>query len=420
MKQNVMTLVIFGLLIFCVTLKVLALEKVTLQLRWDHQFQFAGYYAADWKGYYRDAGFEVDIKSALDESEGILNAVTEVAEGRADFGIGATDVLLARNNGIPLVILATIFQKSAAGFYFKKDTKLNSLADLTHLRVARRINSMIDLEFQAMLKSEGIKPSLIRPYPHRSGLDHLINDDVHVMPGYSIALPYAPTNQNIEFRTLSPWRFGIDFYGDSLFAHERLIDKDPAAIQRFKEATLSGWQYALHNPDEIVSRISTELTRRAIDVDLFQFNQFQVKGVKDLTLHPIVEIGHTNPDRWRKIQEHLHQLGIVKTNIDLSRFVFDPLQRKAASIKKIKTIVIFTVITALFLTALVLTWIMSLRKKVASRTAALSEEIKTRKQAETEMASSKEFYLNILENIDYGIWVTDAGDEMIYFNPGME
>ena len=100
------------------TTSAMAVEKVSLQLRWDHQFQFAGYYAAQWQGYYADAGFDVDIRSAITPDGKILSATQEVASGNADFGVGAADILIARDKGIPLVVLASIFQQSAAEFYF--------------------------------------------------------------------------------------------------------------------------------------------------------------------------------------------------------------------------------------------------------------------------------------------------------------
>ncbi|MBF0258099.1 MAG: ABC transporter substrate-binding protein [Desulfamplus sp.] len=78
-------------------------DKVILQLRWDHQFQFAGYYAAQWNGYYEEEGIDVDIKSAVTPKK-ILSAVEEVGSGRADFGVGAADILIAKDKGIPLVI----------------------------------------------------------------------------------------------------------------------------------------------------------------------------------------------------------------------------------------------------------------------------------------------------------------------------
>ncbi|MCC7220458.1 MAG: ABC transporter substrate-binding protein, partial [Candidatus Contendobacter sp.] len=132
---------------------VIAAEKVSIQLRWDHQFQFAGYYAAQWQGYYADAGFEVEIRSALTPDGTILSATQEVAQGHADFGVGAADILMARDQGIPLVVLASIFQQSAAEFYAKEGTPLQSPVDLLKLRVARIKNDLIDVELQAMLYS---------------------------------------------------------------------------------------------------------------------------------------------------------------------------------------------------------------------------------------------------------------------------
>ena len=95
-------------------------EKVVLQLRWDHQFQFAGYYAALWQGYYEDAGLQVAIRSAF-EPDGEFHSVTrEVAEDRAHFGTGAVDILKSRDQGALLVVLASIFQRSPVAFYALK------------------------------------------------------------------------------------------------------------------------------------------------------------------------------------------------------------------------------------------------------------------------------------------------------------
>jgi len=92
---------------------VSAQERVALQLRWDHQFQFAGYYAAQWQGYYQESGLDVDIRSAVTASGTIRSAIQEVSGGGAEFGIGAADILVAHNDGHDLMVLASIFQTSA-------------------------------------------------------------------------------------------------------------------------------------------------------------------------------------------------------------------------------------------------------------------------------------------------------------------
>jgi hypothetical protein len=84
------------------------LEPVTLQLKWKHQFQFAGYYAAIEKGYYRDAGFEV----SLAEPSGNEDPVDMVLTDKAQFGVGASELVLHRARGEAVVVLATILQHS--------------------------------------------------------------------------------------------------------------------------------------------------------------------------------------------------------------------------------------------------------------------------------------------------------------------
>jgi ABC-type nitrate/sulfonate/bicarbonate transport system substrate-binding protein len=87
-----------------------ALDQVSLQLKWQHQFQFAGYYAALEKGFYRDAGLDVEIREGGPD----VDANKVVTAGRADFGVRTSSVLLDRANGRNLVVLGVIFQHIGA------------------------------------------------------------------------------------------------------------------------------------------------------------------------------------------------------------------------------------------------------------------------------------------------------------------
>src|SRR5258708_1331701 len=87
-----------------------ALDQVSLQLKLQHQFQFAGYYAALEKGFYREAGLNVNL---LEGGPGV-DANKAVADGQADFGVCTSSVLLDRAKGRNLVVLGVIFQHSAA------------------------------------------------------------------------------------------------------------------------------------------------------------------------------------------------------------------------------------------------------------------------------------------------------------------
>ncbi len=78
------------------------LTPVKLQLKWQHQFQFAGYYAAIKKGFYQDAGLEV----SLIEAKSGENHVQAVLSGEAEFGVGTSELLLDFHKGEQVVVLA--------------------------------------------------------------------------------------------------------------------------------------------------------------------------------------------------------------------------------------------------------------------------------------------------------------------------
>src|SRR5882672_8812355 len=100
-----MKVVLFPLL-FVISLSASPSDSVTLQLKWRHQFQFAGYYAAQAKGYYAAENLDVRII----EGGPSHPSMPAVLNGDAEFGVSDTDILLARMNGRPIVACASIFQ----------------------------------------------------------------------------------------------------------------------------------------------------------------------------------------------------------------------------------------------------------------------------------------------------------------------
>jgi PAS domain S-box-containing protein len=352
-----------------------AIDKVSLQLRWDHQFQFAGYYAAKWQGYYAQENIEADIRSAVPSPNKILSAIREVSDGRADFGIGSADILIGREKGAPLIVLASIFQTSASAFYSLKKTPINGLASLRNLKVARRHNDLIDVEFQAMLRAEGIDPAKIKAYPHESGIEHLTSGRVDIIPGYRISIPFNTNKASIQVTEILPSRYGVDFYGDSLFTHGNLIQRNPDLVRRFVAASLKGWQYALQHPEEIAQRIARELPRNSpvIGDDVLGFNKFQVTGVKELVLFPLVKIGNINPERWGRMHAALSGSGLLTGAFNAEELIFDPIRRNTETLRSYLYITLGVVVFALFVTALAFAWSRALRRQVNLVTRELSE-----------------------------------------------
>jgi two-component system, sensor histidine kinase and response regulator len=76
-----------------------AADKLVLQLHRAAQFEFAGYYAALWQGFYREAGLEVEIKPGTPPGVPPIDPVREIVEGRAQFGTGTVQLLIRAAQG---------------------------------------------------------------------------------------------------------------------------------------------------------------------------------------------------------------------------------------------------------------------------------------------------------------------------------
>ncbi len=365
---------------------VRAEEKVVLQLRWDPQFQFAGYYAALWQGYYKEAGFDVEIKPAWINNTTFLSATNEVNEGRADYGVGASDILIANDTSQKLKLLSSFFQRSAVEIYVNKKSAYSNIADFQDLKVFRIINDIPDIELQSILRAEGIDPSKIEPVQgltYGEAEKQLVTGEIDALAGYSIATPFRGLMDKSDFHVLRAEDYGIAFYGDSLFTHQRVIDRDQDAVERFIEASKKGWVYALENPTEISRRLSLETLHMTSSKIALPYNLFQAQGVRQLMLYPNVDVGNTNPARWQKMHSYLKSTGLVKNNFD-DKFIFDPdKHRSDLQIATLKVAGIF-IVSSLILLFIFYSWNKSLRREVFKRTNML--------------ARSERKYKNLVEN----------------------
>ena len=127
------------------------LTKVSLQLRWMPQFQFAGYYMAQAKGYYAAEGLEVQIIPGNGNRTQVLE---EVLSRRADFGIGNSGLALASMENQPVTVVANIFQRSAAVIITKPGLE-KSINVLSQKNLSLR-NIKDNPELYAIFNSQGI------------------------------------------------------------------------------------------------------------------------------------------------------------------------------------------------------------------------------------------------------------------------
>ncbi len=309
------------LLVFVATSAV-ATEKVVLQLKWEHEFQFAGYYAALWQGFYESEGLDVEIRPLSRPDGSTVSPADELLAGKADFAIGATDILIQRDQGKEFVVLAPIFQRSPNTLFSLAKTPLNSVADLAKLKVGGSSDYTSD-EVKTLFNENGIDSESVKFQQLIPTIEALINGDVDVIATYGISLIYAAKEKGISLNQLRPADQGLHFYGDTLYTHQRVIDERPEVVQKFIRATLRGWEYALQHKNEVAIKIATDLPRHLFSYDNFEaYNRSFAQIVEEYMAYPITEIGHINPQRWEKMHAQLERIGLIKNDWD-DGFIFD-------------------------------------------------------------------------------------------------
>lgn len=286
-----------------------SLDTVTLQLKWTHAFEFAGYYAAIDQGYYREAGLNLNIK----EAQAGIDPVNEVADGRAEYGTGSSSLLLDRKAGKSVVVLAVIFQHSPYQLIARQTQSIHDLAD-KQLMLEPQAKELL-----AYLKSEGIPPERVSLIEQSYDPQDLINGKVSAISALSIFQPYYLDRANFNYQTYSPRAVGIDFYGDNLFTSERELKEHPERVKAFRAASLRGWQFAMEHPEEVTNLILAKYSQRHPR----QYFLFQARQMMSL-MHPeLVEIGAMNNGRWRHIVQTYASLGLLPADYPLEGFLYN-------------------------------------------------------------------------------------------------
>jgi NitT/TauT family transport system substrate-binding protein len=240
------------------------LTKVTLQLQWVTQSQFAGYYAAVDKGFYKDEGLDVTIKT------GAVDIVPQqvLASGQADFAVSwVPKALVSREEGAKIVDIGQVFQRSGTLEIAWKDSNINKPEDWKGKKVGTW-GFGNEFELYAAMNKAGIDPNnksdvTIIQQPFDMSL--LLNKEVDAAEAMTYneyaqvletagsdgkTLLYKPEDLTvIDFN-----KVGTAMLQDALWAREDWLQdpKNQDIAVRFLKATFKGWIFCRDNFDECV------------------------------------------------------------------------------------------------------------------------------------------------------------------------
>ncbi|MDX9900895.1 MAG: transporter substrate-binding domain-containing protein [Aliarcobacter sp.] len=293
------------------------LKKVTLQLEWKHQFEFAGFYAAVEKGYYRDVGLELEIKEF---QEGI-NITQEVLSGNATFGISSSALILEKLNKKPVVLIASYFKQNALALVTKPNIK--TPADLKNKKIMAVDWEMGHTSLGVILKDAGITSNDYTLVNHDFKVDKFVNGEVDAMSVFITSQPYELDKLGVKYNILNPANFGIYSYDVELFTSEDVINSDTQKVKNFVEATNKGWEYAFKNKEEVVELIYNKYSKKKTKESLL----FEANQTEKIFKTNVFKIGAIAPELIKLNADMYTNLGLVNKDYDittiLNNYYFD-------------------------------------------------------------------------------------------------
>jgi len=216
--------------------------NIVLQLNWLHQFQFAGFYIAKEKGFYKKEDLHVDILE-YDKSD----LVEKISNEKIDFAMGNSSLIVNKNKNIAMIM--PVFQSSPM-VLITTNPKIKNIKDLRNKNIMIKSSSINSISIMAMLQTSGLTINNFNIVPHSLKLQDLIDKKTDVMASYISNEPYILRKQNLYFKVFNPKDFRFDFYGDILFTSQTFIKKNPLLVQKFYEASKKGWLYAFSHIEE--------------------------------------------------------------------------------------------------------------------------------------------------------------------------
>jgi len=312
MKYILTFLLILNSCVFASPSNEKELEKVSLQLHWKYQFEFAGFIAAKEKGFYEELGLDVELK----EYEFGINIEKDVLDGKSDYGIYNSLSLVDYLAGQPIKLVASFFKRAALVLVTTPD--IHSPRDLVGKKIMAGTKEDFILNFGPYFDGYGISVDDVELVPHSYNIDDFVKGEVPAMTAFISNEVYKLDAKNAQYNILDPSEENLYVLQMELFTSDKEAKEHPKRVAAFKAASIRGWQYALSHKEELVNIIHKKYSSALSKEDIMG----EAKGVEKLILPFAYDIGSIDRNflnKQIKLYKNHYKIG---RNKNLDDFIF--------------------------------------------------------------------------------------------------
>jgi len=287
-------------------------EKVSIQLDWKYQFEFAGFIAAKEKGFYRDAGLDVELREYHDG----IDIGSDVLAGRATYGVYNSSIMVENGRLKPIVLMGTYFQHSPLIFVARKGIKNPS--DMIGKIIMGTTYELKYSSLALLLNHFSISPKNAHFIDQTFNIQNFIDGKVDVMSAFRSNQLYELDRRGIEYEIIDPAQYGFMMSAVNLFTSPIEAIEHTDRTQKLIEATNRGWRYALDHPNEmidiLVHKYAAQKSRNAL--------KYEAQVTKQLMMTDFYPIGEVNSELTVRAFKQLIQTGVLKEDQKLGHYMF--------------------------------------------------------------------------------------------------
>lgn len=287
------------------------LEKVSFRTNWFPQAEHGGWYYADSQGTYEDYGLDVDMAPGGPQ----VNNMQLLLGGQADFVMlhSSGQILNAVEEGLPVVALASFYQKDPQIIMAHPDVGNDSLEDLKGKPIL--LSQDAHLSFWPWLKQKyGYTDEQVRPYTFQMG--PFIADPEVIQQAYVTSETFVVQEAGIEPNVFMLSDNGWQSYSTMIVTTQKTLKERPEVARKFVEATIEGWYQYLQAPAATNEYIHGLNENQGPDQLAHSLREMDKHGIVLSGDALSAGIGIMTDERWQDIYQQLVSLDLISESVD--------------------------------------------------------------------------------------------------------
>ena len=296
--------------------RTMAAETVNLRLSYTPFAAHIPIYVAKAKGYYEEAGLDVNILPG----RGSTFAAMTVGAGKEEFGVAdAASIITARAKGVPIIAIGNLQQDNGVALIATEKSGITKVEDLKGRNVGILPGSTTTIFLQALIKKHGLTMDDFPATTWRPGtdlpllLDGKIDSEVTVYNNEVVT--WGVEHPELKLRVWPMAMLGFDTPGYALITYEDYAKSKASVVAALAKATAKGIDYALQHPEEAVSILVQAAPELKANIEAEKWRATIPASTSSATARD--GMGTLDKAKWESLNDLLKANGVIDAKVDL-------------------------------------------------------------------------------------------------------